>query len=46
MHANGLNQGTLSGTIQTYCGGNSTSGIGHSAAATGDRRGTCYLYAR
>jgi len=46
MHANGLNSGTLSGVIQTYCGDNSTSGIGSSGAATGDRRGTCYLYAK
>ena len=46
MHANGLNQGTLSGTVQTYCGDNSTSGIGSSGAATGARRGTCYLYVR
>lgn len=46
MHANGLNQGTLSGTVQTYCGGNSTRGLGQSASPTGDRRGTCYLYAR
>ena len=46
MHANGLNKGTLGGVIQTYCGDNSTSGIGSSAAATGARRGTCYLYAR
>ena len=46
MHANGLNKGTLSGTIQTYCGDNSTSGIGSSSAATGSRRGTCFLYAK
>lgn len=46
MHANGLNSGTLGGIVQTYCGDNSTSGIGSSNAATGDRRGTCYLYVR
>ena len=46
MHANGLNKGTLGGVVQTYCGDNSTSGIGHSGAATGARRGTCFLYAR
>lgn len=46
MHANGLNAGTLPGTVQTYCGDNSTSGIGHSTAATGTRRGTCTLWAK
>jgi len=46
MHANGLNSGTLGGTIQTYCGDNSTSGIGASTAPTGARRGTCYLWGR
>ncbi|MSP92420.1 MAG: hypothetical protein EXR79_11585 [Myxococcales bacterium] len=46
MHANGLNTGTLPGIVPTYCGDNSTSGIGGGSAATGDRRGTCYLYVR
>ena len=46
MHANGLNTGTLPGIVQTYCGDNSTSGIGSSGAAKEARRGTCYLYVR
>ena len=46
MHANGLNTGTIAGIVQTYCGDNSTSGIGQSASATDTRRGTCYLWAR
>ncbi len=46
MHANGLNTGTIPGTVVTYCGDNSTSGISGGSAAIADRRGTCYLWAR
>ncbi len=46
MHANGLNSGTLSGVIQTYCGDNATTGIGHSTSPTGVRRGTCLLWGK
>lgn len=51
FHANGLNTGTMANnfngtSVQIYCGDNATSGLSTGTAATGDRRGTCYAWAK